>query len=100
MRVTDSIFWYTDSSSSLVTQGPRRCQKVVQIRVDIFFLEFSLTTANGLRAVPQRLGGSGSAAAATAAADDDDDNEELLAARAATADPLHVNGGDWEGGGA
>ena len=27
MRVTDSIFWYMDSSSSLVNQGPRRRKK-------------------------------------------------------------------------
>ena len=66
--------------------------------VRLLFWAPTATTANDLRAVSQRLGGSGSAAAATAAADDDGD-EELPAARAATADPLHVTGGDWQGGG-
>ena len=42
MRVTDSFFWYMDSSSSLVTEGPRRRKKAGLIPSSRIFLGFPL----------------------------------------------------------
>ena len=49
MRVTDSVFWCRDSSSSLVTQGPRRRKRAGLDPSRHIFLEFSLTSLSTVR---------------------------------------------------
>jgi len=59
MRVTDSIFWCRDSSSSLVTQGPRRRKRAgVDPSRHIFPRIFSSNTPRKCLAAPPSVAGS------------------------------------------